>query len=130
MNTKILMSVSAIFLGIIGLSLSFLPKEILDYLLLESNPFTGLIMQLLGALYLGFGMMNWMGKGSIIGGIYNKPMVIGNFMHFGVGAITLLKIVFNTQANKEIVIALTIFYSIFAIAFAYIFMKNPNKVAN
>ena len=130
MNTKIVMTISAIFMGIIGIGLSFLPKEILTYLQLESNQSTGLILQLLGALYLGFGMMNWMAKSSIIGGIYNKPMVIGNLMHFGIGAITLLKIVFNVQENKTVIISLTIVYTILALLFGYVFMKNPSKTTN
>ena len=80
MNTKILLTVSTLFLGTIGLGLSFLPTEALNILHLKTSQTSALIMQLLGALYLGFGMMNWMAKGSIIGGIYNKPLVIGNLM--------------------------------------------------
>ena len=128
MNTKLLLTASAIFLGITGIGLSFFPAEILEKLLIETNQISALIMQLLGALFLGFGLMNWMAKGSIIGGIYNKPLVIGNLMHFGVGAITLLKIVFNLKTSKEFLIPLTIAYSIFALLFFYAFSKNPKAV--
>lgn len=128
MNTKLLLTTSTIFLGLMGISLSFMPGEILEKLLLETNQTSALIMQLLGALFLGFGLMNWMAKGSIIGGIYNKPLVIGNLMHFGVGAITLLKIAFNLKASKEFLIPLTIIYTIFALAFFYVFSRNPNAV--
>ena len=34
---------------------------------------------------------------SIIGGIYNRPIAIGNLMHFGVGAIALIKIISRIQ---------------------------------
>ena len=34
-------------------------------------------------------MTNWMVKGSRVGGIYNRPIAIGNLVHFAVGAITL-----------------------------------------
>ena len=44
---------------------------------------------------LGFGMMNWMARDALFGGIYNKPMTIGNFMHFGIGALGLVKAVFK-----------------------------------
>ena len=128
MNTKLLLTASAIFLGLMGISLSFMPGEILEKLLLETNQTSALIMQLLGALFLGFGLMNWMAKGSIIGGIYNKPLVIGNLMHFGVGAITLLKIAFNLKASKEFLIPLTIIYSVFALTFFYVFSRNPKAV--
>ena len=87
-------------------------------------------MQILGALFLGFGLMNWMAKGSIIGGIYNKPLVIGNLMHFAVGAITLLKVAYNLKNAKEILIPLTIFYTIFALAFFITFKTNPKAVGS
>jgi hypothetical protein len=128
MNTKLLMTISALYLGITGLILSFFPKEIIAYINEETNVITTLILQILGSLYLGFGMLNWMAKGTRIGGIYNKPIAIGNFMHFGVGAITLVKIVFKIQIHPEIMIALTIVYAIFAISFAYVFMTNPSNL--
>ena len=129
MNTKVLMATSALFLGIIGLFLSFFPKEIITFLNIESNSITILFLQLLGSLYLGFGILNWMAKGTLIGGIYNKPIAIGNFMHFGVGAITLIKIILSGQEQYEIRI-LAIPYIIFGLCFAYIFMTNPIKIQN
>ena len=127
MNTKLLMTASAVILGVIGLGLSFIPKEIIEYLNLEPNIISTLAFQLLGAVYLGFGMMNWMAKGSTIGGIYNRPIAIGNFMHFGVGALALIKNVNNIEDNQEIFISLAVLYSIFALAFAYVFRVNPGK---
>lgn len=127
MNTKLLMTASVIILGIIGLSLSFIPIEITEYLNLETNIISTLSFQLLGALYLGFAMMNWMAKGSIIGGIYNRPITIGNFMHFGVGALALVKLVSSIELNQEIYISLTVIYVIFALSFAYVFRTNPGK---
>ncbi|MBG7631063.1 MAG: hypothetical protein IZT56_11615 [Bacteroidetes bacterium] len=127
MNTKLLMTASAIILGIIGLSLSFIPIEITEYLNLDTNIISTLSFQLLGALYLGFSMMNWMAKGSIIGGIYNRPIAIGNFMHFGVGAFALVKLVSSIEMHQEIFISLTVIYAIFALSFAYVFRTNPGK---
>jgi hypothetical protein len=123
--SKILMTISALFLGIIGIFLSFLPKEIINYLNINSNVITILLFQLLGALYLGFGILNWMLKGSRIGGIYNRPVLIGNLMHFLVGAIALIKIVTSIQAYSEIIIFLMIVYSTLSISFAILFKSNP-----
>ena len=127
MNTKLLMTASAIILGIIGLSLSFIPIEITEYLNLDTNITSTLSFQLLGELYLGFSMMNWMAKGSTIGGIYNRPIAIGNFMHFGVGAFALVKLVSSIEMHQEIFISLTVIYAIFALSFAYVFRTNPGK---
>jgi len=123
--SKILMTISALFLGIIGIFLSFLPKEIINYLNINSNVITILLFQLLGALYLGFGILNWMLKGTRIGGIYNRPVLIGNLMHFLVGAIALIKIVTSIQAHSEIIIFLMIVYSTLSISFAIVFKSNP-----
>lgn len=123
--SKILMTISALFLGIIGIFLSFLPKEIINYLNINSNVITILLFQLIGALYLGFGILNWMLKGSRIGGIYNRPVLMGNLMHFLVGAIALIKIVSSIQAHSEIIIFLMIVYSTLSISFAILFKSNP-----
>ena len=68
-----------------------------------------------------------MAKGTLIGGIYNKPIAIGNLMHYGVGTIALVKIISNIQTHSEIIISLTAVYAIFAILFAYVFRTNPIK---
>ena len=127
MNTKILMTSSSIFLAVIGILLSFLPNEIIEYLNVEPNNISILFLKILSALYLGFGILNWMAKGTLIGGIYNRPIAIGNLMHFGVGAIALVKVVSNIETHPEIIISLTIVYAIFAILFAYVFRTNPTK---
>lgn len=125
MNTKILMTISAIFLALIGILLTFLPNEIAEYFNVESNGITLLFLKILSALYLGFAILNWMAKESLIGGIYNKPIAIGNLMHFGIGAIALIKIIPGIQTHSEIIISLTAIYLIFAILFLYVFRTNP-----
>ena len=128
MNTKILLTISTIYLGLVGIALSFMPKEVLSYLSMDTNSTITILMQILGALMLGFAIMNWMAREAHFGGIYNKPMTIGNFMHFAVGALALIKAVFGVEQNVEVIIGLTIFYSIFAICFAYVFMNNPKTI--
>ena len=125
MKTKLLMTSSAVFFGIIGILLSFLPNEIAEYLSVEPTIITILFLQILGALYLGFGILNWMAKGTLIGGIYNRPIAFGNLMHFVVGAITLVKVISNIQTHTEIIIFLTVFYAIFALLFIYVLKTNP-----
>ena len=127
MNTKILMTSSALFLATIGILLSFLPNEIVEYLNVEPNIIAILFLKIMSALYLGFGILNWMAKGTLIGGIYNRPIAIGNLMHFGVGAIALVKISSNIQIHSEIIISLSAVYVIFALLFAYVFRTNPTN---
>ncbi|WP_340152393.1 hypothetical protein [uncultured Marivirga sp.] len=128
MNTKIVMISSCIFLGALGITFTFIPDEIISGLSATPNPISILSLQLLGALYLGFTMLNWMAKGSLIGGIYNRPIAIGNFMHFAVGALALIKIITKIHTHSEIVISLTVAYSVFAILFGYVLITNPSRI--
>ena len=128
MNTKILMISSCIFSGALGITFTFIPDEIISSLSVTPNPISTLSLQLLGALYLGFAMLNWMAKGSLIGGIYNRPIAVGNFMHFAVGALALIKIITKIHTHSEIVISLTAAYSVFAILFGYVFRTNPSRI--
>ena len=118
------------FLGIAGAMLTFIPAETIAYMELEKNTSTTLVFQLMGALYLGFAILGWMTKGPQIGGIYNKPFVTGNLMHYATGAFTLLKLSLNGQNTNPIMITLAVFYIVFAIGFLYTFMINPIKQLN
>ena len=76
------MIISAIFLVVNGFVLSFFPNEISVLLTNTDNHFFILILQILGALYLGFSYINWMSKNSLIGGIYNKPLLYRKYTSF------------------------------------------------
>ena len=125
MKTKLLMTSSALFCGIIGTLLLFLPIEIAEYFSIEPTIITILFLKILSAIYLGFGILNWTAKGTLIGGIYNKPIVLGNLLHFAVGAIELIKVISSIQTHREIIIFLTVFYLIFALLFVYVIKTNP-----
>lgn len=131
MNTKILMIASSTFLFISGLALTFIPEEISEYLNTGTNQTSVLLLQFLGSLYFGFGMLNWMTKNNLIGGIYSRPLVVGNLTHFLVSSFALIKIIGKCSENEfPIILTLTIIYTIFTLCFGYVFMKNPNKVAD
>ena len=126
MNTKYLMIASALFTGLVGLSASFLPHEILNFVGLNSSVLSTLLIQITGALYLGFALMNWMAKAVLIGGIYAKPLCTGNFLHFTIAALALIKAAFNHTDLKIILIA-AIAYSVFAILFGFILFTHPAR---
>jgi hypothetical protein len=122
MNTRLLMAVSAIFLGIAGVTLSFLHEEAARQCgLPESN---SIILQLTGALYFGFALLNWTAKGNLIGGIYSKPVAVANFAHFLVGGLALIKLALKDISNSFIWTP-AIIYLIFAVLFGYVFLNNP-----
>lgn len=116
---------------ICGFGLTFILKEITGLLFASTNPTSILFLQKLGPLYLGFGMLNWMTKNNLIGGIYSKPLVIGNLAQFLMTTITLIKIIVTYSNRKFIIIlSLTIVYAMFTAGFRYVFNKNPNKSFN
>ncbi len=126
MNTKYLMIASAAAMGVFGITLSFFPKEILNYLGTCSGfPYTSLL-EITGALFLGFAMMNWMAKAVVIGGIYARPLAMGNFMHFVVGFLALIKVAINNPANLYIWIA-AMLYFVFAVLFGFVAFTAPAK---
>ena len=125
MKTKFLMTSSALFCVIIGILLLFLPNEIAEYLNVEPTIITILFLKILSALYLGFGILNWTVKGSLIGGIYNRPIALGNLLHFVVGSIEMVKVISNIETHREIIIFLTALYIIFGVLFAYVLKNNP-----
>jgi len=127
MNTKLIITSCAIILATIGLSLTFAPNEILTHLDVDSSKSITLIFQLLGAMYFAFAMINWNIRSATIGGIYNKPIALGNFTHFLIGALALTKAIFSNQNLPMIMWALCAIYILFAILFGMITFTHPLK---
>ncbi|MCB0833201.1 MAG: hypothetical protein KDC45_07040 [Bacteroidetes bacterium] len=124
MFTKILMTGSAVFLIGTGLAFSFLPREIQSLLQEGTQGEIAWLLQILGALLLGFGMLNWMARGNLMGGIYSRPVAMGNFLHFSIGAVTLLK---KSGSTDGFLIAITLVYSLLAFSFGMVLFGNPLK---
>ena len=124
------MSASAIILAVLGLLLTFLPQEILAYVGSDAATLLPLILQLLGAAYLGFAILNWMAKGNLIGGIYSRPVAIGNLAHFLISGLALLKAAANTPDSAALWVIGGIFITL-ALLFGYVTFTHPAKsVAN
>jgi hypothetical protein len=115
------MSASAIILGCAGILLTFLPEETTQLAGWSSE--SKIVLQIAGALYFGFAMTNWMSKANLIGGIYNRPIAIGNAIHFFVGTMALLKF----SPKSSFLLTATVLYSVFAILFGYILFTHPIK---
>ncbi len=126
MSTRPIMISSALIMGLCGILASFLPHKILHYLGVSSDGFTSAIVQIIGALYFGFAMMNWMAQSVLIGGIYARPLVMGNFTHFVVGALALMKGAFASSMFSTTWIIAAV-YGIFAVLFGFVLFRHPSK---
>jgi len=125
MRSKLLMTISAVIMGIMGLFFSFMPQEFLSYLNAQADFLNVLIVQLAGALYIGFALTNWTAKANLIGGIYGRPVAIGNLCHFGIGGLALMKACF--VSHHVVVVLGAVGYGALAIWFALIFFTSPVK---
>jgi hypothetical protein len=129
MKTKILMTLSAILMAVLGLAATFLPQEILSQLGVEPHGLAVLQLQILGALYLGFAMLNWMARGNLIGGVYSRPVAMGNFLHFAVIAITLVKALLGGMESRGVLIG-AVLYPVFAVWFGLVAFTHPTRQAS
>lgn len=115
---------SSAFTLSLGLLTTFAPQELLAYIGSKPQPLLILIIQATGALYLGFSVLNWMAKESLIGGIYSRPVALGNLLHFFLVAIMLLKTLAGGQ-RKPVVLVAAFLYVIFAAWFGLVFFHSP-----
>lgn len=125
-KTKLLMTGSALFLGVTGLAISFLPQEILMYFNTPTEGIAVVVMKIMGGFYIGFGILNWMARANIIGAIYSRPVAVGNFIHFFVGAIVLLREAVGTSYTG-IVLPLALINTVFAVSFGYILFSGGKR---
>src|SRR4051812_28104358 len=96
--SKLLMIASAAVMAAAGLVLTFAPLEVLGVLPTTLLP----AAQLLGALYLGGAITNWMSKSNLVGGVFGRPLAMGNLAHFGIGAMALVRSAATGQADLRL----------------------------
>jgi hypothetical protein len=125
MNTKLIMTLTTIVLAIMGLVLSFAPERVMRSLDLGNSPGIALILQLLGGAYCAFALLNWMAKGALIGGIYNKPLAMGNLTHFVIGGLALTKAVLHNPQLPGVFSIMAGCFVILACVFGVISSRHP-----
>ncbi len=118
-NTTLLMSASALFLGGLGIATSIFPRALLSALDVQSNGASLLLMNVAGALYLGFALLNWMAREHLIGGIYSRPVAMGNLIHFIAAAVPLIQYLMTGALNIALAVVAA-GYVIFAVSFGYV----------
>lgn len=116
------MTSSAIFLGLAGIFALFLPDVLLNMQGVSASKYSSLLVQLMGALYFSFALMNWTAKDSAIGGIYARPVSLGNFSHFFAGALLLVKFQLTNEFNVVVLLA-AIVYVIYAACFYWLVFR-------
>jgi hypothetical protein len=118
------MSISAAFLALIGVAITFLPQELLTYASAQPTQALVLLIQVLGALFLGFATLNWMNRGAHVGGIYGRPVTMANFFHFAIGAVALLKGALALDFPIDVTVV-AIAYAVFGAWFGLVLFTHP-----
>jgi len=123
MNTKLLMTSSALILGLAGVLALFAPDVLLSTQGAAVAGTTSALVQLMGALYFSFALMNWTAKDSLIGGIYARPVSLANFSHFFAGVLLLLKHQLSNEMNLSIFVVLIV-YAVYAACFYWLVFRS------
>lgn len=126
-NTRILLIASTVFNGMMGLLTSFLPQEVLKITDLPTSPVNVLLLQIMSAFYIGLAMINYMSKDAVIGGIYNRPILMGNIAYHSIASIALVKYALNQGLFSTTLITLTVVYCILSLGFLKLFFVGPDK---
>ncbi len=116
MSTRILLIASGLFMLALGLAASFFPQEVLFYAGMQPTNLGILLVQAAGALYAGFGVVNWAARGALLGRDYNRPLALGNFLHFTMMTFALAKALIAGTLNPTVA-AFGVPYLLFASSF-------------
>jgi len=122
------MTSSALLLALSGLILTFAPEKITALLSPDADLAVIFIFQILGALYFSFGILNWMVRSGLIGGIYNRPVILANLAHFMIVGLGLIRIMISGSYLPRFFWIVTIVYVIFAIVFGLMLFTSPRRV--
>lgn len=81
------------------------------------------LTSMFAAALFGFAGLNWTARGSALGGIYGRAVVVGNHWHFVVGAMVLLRHGLSREASATLWI-LTAGYVLGAMYFSYLLFAS------
>ena len=127
MTTKTLLTASAVFLAVLGIVCTFIPQELLGFMGIDAPDEVVLLVQIIGALYLGFATLNWMLRSTPMGGIYGRPLGMSNFLHFVVAGIPILRAGL-TDGQSPVIWILAGGYALLALGFGWVlFTGSPAR---
>ena len=124
MPPRLVMSATAALLGLAGLTLLFAPAWILSLYGVVLPPPELVLAQLLGAALLGNAIINWLGRQAVLGGIYGRPLMVGNLGHCLIAALVLLRAAMGGADRPAVWVTLGL-YAVCAAGFATLLFRRP-----
>lgn len=122
-STRWMMSSSAIAAGIAAVVLLFAPHELLAFAGFEVTDGLAAGAQLWSGALGGFALVNWMARENLIGGIYNRPLLVANVFHSVVGATTLGRLA--AAGGSPAAIGGAAVFTAFAVWFGLTLFRSP-----
>lgn len=119
LNTRLLMTASAVYTGLLGLAAALFEEAILSLFGAAADDFSVVLVGVVGALYIGYAVLNWMARGNLIGGVYSRPVAMGNFAHFLAVGVLLSQQIPSTSHTVELALPAG-FSVVFAAAFGWV----------
>ncbi len=124
MSSALLSRASAFILGVAGTLLLFAADLVLPQMI-PGFPESGIwVGQLLGAAWLGFAALNWYSRTQLLGGIYGRPIVFANFVHWFVAASALFSPARGPEASTTLT-AVAIVVTLLAGGYGALVFKGP-----
>lgn len=119
MTSRILATTSALVLAGAGLLLLFAADEVLARFVSGVQAEAAWIGQILGAAWLGIAALNWLSRGSVLGGIYGRPIVMANAVTYFITTTVLLRAPFTGALIAAAV------PGIFALLYGLLLFRGP-----
>jgi len=94
------MTLAAISMAAVGLVLLFVPELVTESI--APGGVSSPAAALLAAALLGFAAMNWTARGSTLGGIYGRAVVVANYTHTTIGTLVLVRRLLDGDATLAI----------------------------
>lgn len=107
-----------------GIVLLFAPELLVGVFGVGASPEGRVAAQLFGTALISFGLMNWIARGLVLGGIYGRALVYGNFVHTFIGSLVVLRARLNGFGNQYFWIEVVL-YLIFAVLFSLMLFRGP-----
>ena len=127
MKTRNWLIASSLALGLAGMLALFAPDELLGISGLRSDSSIPVVLQLLGSFYFALAFINWNCKDTRIGGIYLRPVSLGNFAHFFVGALVFGKYALANNQNG-LALAIMSVYAVFSYFFWWLVFRSSGEL--